>query len=307
MFECKPTLIHRRESLFLLGMGGLLASTYKSLASTLTPHPILWRVERNGAKAYIFGFGDAKDRSWLTPAIESAFQESREIWFETPHVDPSVKPSPAPVATPNAFPKYDNAHDLFAVLDPKLSVRLATAAQTYDVPHDALVHARVWWAYFVLNRGYWAWRNKNGLGEVEESPDSVLAQMAWSAAKPTYSEHPTDADTIGWFATLSDEAARERLEELLDYFDDEKAGLHADRFDWIYGHPPDHTIQAMRIKQPALYDVEHVRRNEWWAAQIAKLLANGGTYFVAIGANHVLGPESLLKKLSDLGLQPQAG
>jgi hypothetical protein len=64
------------------------------------------------------------------------------------------------------------------------------------------------------------------------------------------------------------------------------------------------SIEMMRIKQPMLYDVEHIRRNEWWAARIAQLLANGGTYFIAIGLNHTLGRESLLKKLRDIGLEP---
>lgn len=67
-----------------------------------------------------------------------------------------------------------------------------------------------------------------------------------------------------------------------------------------------HTLEMMRRKQPALYDVEHVRRNEWWAARIDALLSNGGVYFIAIGLNHTLGPESLLEKLRDLGLKPEA-
>jgi hypothetical protein len=82
---------------------------------------------------------------------------------------------------------------------------------------------------FILNKGYWAWRAKNGLGDVGESPDNVLAQMAWAANKSIHSEFPTYPDATRWYATLSEEAARERLEELLDSIDDERAGLHSDR------------------------------------------------------------------------------
>jgi uncharacterized protein YbaP (TraB family) len=65
----------------------------RALAKGTGSGPILWVVQRGGAKVYIFGFSDAKDQSWFTPTVERAFDQSRELWIETP---PPGQPEEAP-------------------------------------------------------------------------------------------------------------------------------------------------------------------------------------------------------------------
>src|SRR5437016_3729502 len=87
--------INRRETL-LAGGGFSLALMTGGARAADTPHPVLWQVEKGDARVYILGFSEAKDRSWLTPAIRKAFENSQEIWFETPQRDPSAPPPPPP-------------------------------------------------------------------------------------------------------------------------------------------------------------------------------------------------------------------
>ena len=56
-----------------------------------------------------------------------------------------------------------------------------------------------------------------------------------------------------------------------------------------------------------LYQNLIVRRNQSWADRIARQLRGGkpGTNFVAVGAAHLAGPDSLLVQLEKRGFKPE--
>jgi uncharacterized protein YbaP (TraB family) len=135
-----------------------------------------------------------------------------------------------------------------------------------------------------------------------ESPDYILANLARSANKPIHSEYRTNADVMNLYASMPVEAQCERLEFLLDFFDDEANGKQANRFEWIKGNPDHRALDEMRLRYPALYQIEHVQRNIKWTRRIEGFLRAGGTYFIGMGLNHTLGPDSILAKARDRGL-----
>jgi len=295
----------RRKILHLIGAGGsCLAMTGGAIAAT--PHPILWRIEKDGAKVHILGFADANDRSWLTPGIARAFEDSREIWFEVPQRDPTAPapPEQKPAAAPAQPPGYSE-RSLFETLSPQLSARVLAAAKKYDVSRESLEHVRIWRAYFVLNNGYLS-KNPIGASDLQNFPDIVLSDMAYRAGKTVHSEFATGAEAMAHFVDMPDAEAVERLEFLLAFYDDEQEGRLSDRFDWIAGHSDTRAIDRMRTRWPALYQDEQVSRNVGWARRIQGFLGKGGTYFVVIGLQHTLGPDSLIVQLRRIGLTPQA-
>ena len=291
--------IRRRD--ILIAAGCVTAAPPIKAFAALPAGPPLWVTTRGASKVYIFGFADAKDRSWLTPTLERAFRESRQIWFETPHSNPAADDLPSGPKLLDMFDR-DDQHSLFDVLPAALSERVLTAAKKYGVARDALEYQRPWHAYFVLNQGYWSYRAKNGLGDEGESPDNVIAQMAWKNHKQVLAEFPTYSDIRLDFIGMSDQVAHEHLELLLDYFDDEESGRLSDRFGWIVGRTSSRTLDRMRATNPALYEYEQVRRNTTWGLRIDNLLSFGGTCLVALGMNHVLGPDSVLKNLNARGI-----
>ena len=272
-----------------------------ALANEAVSGPILWVVEQGGAKVYIFGFSDAKDQSWFTPPVKHAFDESRELWIETP---PPGQPEEVPPPSPREL-GFEAPRNLFEVLGPQLTARTLAAAKRYGVTRESLEHTRPWRAYFVLNSGYWAHRAQTSESKMSAMPDQILTEKAVAMSKPIKGESPTAKDMRHHFSEMSEEAQRERLEMLLDYFDDDEKGLLTNDYDWIEGRTSERLIERMRVRQPALYQAEHVQRNKWWAAEISKLLSDGGVYFVLVGQNHTLGPDSILKNLQDLGITPQ--
>jgi uncharacterized protein YbaP (TraB family) len=160
-------------------------------------------------------------------------------------------------------------------------------------------------AYFVLNRAYWSQRHDQGMGTMAESPDYILANLARGANKPIYSEYLTIADVMNLYASMP-EVQCERLEFLLDFFDDEANGKQANRFEWVKGNPDHRALDEMRSRYPALYQIEHVQRNIKWTGWIEGFLRAGGTRFIGMGLNHTLGPDSILAKARDRGLLVRA-
>jgi uncharacterized protein YbaP (TraB family) len=102
--------------------------------------------------------------------------------------------------------------------------------------------------------------------------------------------------------SMSDQVECEWLEFLLDYLDEDESVRLSDSFGWITGRSSTRILDRMRARQPALYEYELRRRNKTWSLRIDNLLSSGGVYFVALGMNHVLGPDSVLKNLKERGV-----
>ncbi len=292
--------ISRRTFVSMLSTLAISPALGGSMQEAFERGPILWATHHNDATTYIFGFGDAKDRTWLTPKIERAFNESKVIWFETSRGPSSDKDK----AEDDDLVKklgHDDNRDLFDVLGPRIGSRTLRVTQELGVPRAEVEHLRPWLAYFVINSAFW---RQNHIEE-GDYPDQVLARMAMTAKKQVRSEFPKPQDSTRWFAALSDEVQREHMEDLLDYIDDEKAGLHKNNqkaLGWLGGNPDSTTIDRMRLKRPAMYEEFQAKRNRQWARRIAAFGSADSSYFVAIGLNHVLGPDSLPHCLERIGI-----
>jgi uncharacterized protein len=293
---------------------GATASASPALPHSNTeklPGPQFWMVERGSSRVYLLGVREAKDGSWLTPKITRAFADSSEFWLETPpHLEKNEQTPPAPAQQPAAPAGNSEDRDdalarelgrdlkrnLFDVLGPRLALRTKACADEYGIAYERLAPLRPWRAYYVINDGF---RSHAGMSAPEVNPQAVLTDMAVKASKPIYSEFANLEASMRWFAALSDEAEREHIEDLLDYIDAQKSGQnHDEDVGWMSGNPSDRTITEMRTKRPVLYEVTHVSRNIAWAERIDRWLAKGGVYFVCMGMNHMLGPNSIPQKLS---------
>src|SRR5262245_44956112 len=72
--------MQRRDLLILIGSLPVLGCTRASAAPR---GPLFWQAKRGAARVFVLGFTDARDRAWLTPSIQRAFNESSELWLET--------------------------------------------------------------------------------------------------------------------------------------------------------------------------------------------------------------------------------
>ena len=65
-----------------------------------------------------------------------------------------------------------------------------------------------------------------------------------------------------------------------------------------------HAIDIMWTRYPDLYTIMDGNRNRWWAHQVGELLSRGGTYFFALGQNHLADSRGIPTLLRELGVVP---
>lgn len=95
---------------------------------------------------------------------------------------------------------------------------------------------------------------------------------------------------------MPDTAQSEYIAWLLDFLDDVKSGRAVDLDDaWVHGKfvAETRSLDRMRTRMPALYEIMQVGRNAWWARKIDELLRSGGTHLIAVGSLHVMGPDGI--------------
>ena len=257
--------------------------------------PLLYVLERGAAKVFILGHADAEDRSWFTPRIERAIRASRELWLETP-------PPGGPPNDPALVERlgYDRQGSLFTVLGPELSQRLLARAAEAGVTRERLEPMRPWLAHYVVTSARMASRPQ---APSAESPPETFIAIAREMGVPIQSEFAGEA-LLRFFAGMPDEAQRQYIQNLLDYFDAEEKGLTRST-SWAKGKPSAEWAWRMHDDTPALYRIMHTERNGAWARRIDSMLDQGGTRFVLLGQNHTVGPDSVLAELRRIGLRPR--
>ena len=64
-------------------------------------------------------------------------------------------------------------------------------------------------------------------------------------------------------------------------------------------------VTEMKADYADVYDVLLTDRNVAWAKQLKTKLAGSGVSFVAVGAGHLVGPDSVQVQLANLGIKAE--
>ena len=267
------------------------------------PGPSFWMVRRGEARVFILGFGEARDTSWLTPTIRQAFEASSQVWLETRR---SSEPDLDPSATRAAAERMEklgreSGRTLFDALEPSARKRTAAYLTELGIDPDSVKTLRPWRVYYSIASGFW---RSQRLGYEPVSVAAVIETMAARSGKLLGYEFPTREAFVTFMAGMSDQAQSQYLEWQFDFFDDYKKGLYDqdEQFGWVQGERlPFRSLDLMRTKAD-LYRVMQPERNLWWARKIDELLQTPGTYFVAVGQLHVMGPDGIPRQLERLGM-----
>lgn len=294
-------MISRRE-LLLAAAGLALTGCVTNRRLLNSQGPPFWLATRNSNRVFLFGFGDARDRSWFTPTIERAFSESSEVWLENAPYHQQEPPSGALAAELEQL-GYESGRTFFDALDPQVRERTLVYMSESGIKRESVELLRPWRAYYVLNGAYWS---KKELASDPVHVEAELRELATAAGKRISYEMPTTESFVRFMAGMPDKAQSQYIEWLLDYIEEEKRGLHDqnDNFSWIQGKPGAGTLRSLERmrKMPDLYQAMQPQRNEWWARKIIDLLETNDTYFVAVGLLHVLGPDGIPQQLERLGI-----
>jgi uncharacterized protein YbaP (TraB family) len=276
----------------------LIALLLLSIPVLTLAHPVLWIAKNGQATVYLFGTVHLlpQDANWSTPQIDTALQQSSRLSIEL--VDDDEATMQALVL------KYgiDLDHPLSSLLDASDQAKLQQAAEAAKLPGGAamLQPMRPWLAGLTLTV---APLMQAGL-DPKLGVDKILKARMQAAGKPVDGLETSEQQ----IRMLADMPAAMQLDFLRQALTDVASGPAKIRqlIDaWKTGDVG--TIASientdLRQQSPALYQQLIVQRNQAWAKTIAARMQQPGVSFVAVGAGHLAGPDSLQKQLEMHGI-----
>jgi uncharacterized protein YbaP (TraB family) len=250
---------------------------------------------------YLFGSVHVmkKEVHWETPKVKDALTSSDELYLEISGLDEdSVK-----AAQPEIMELgVDQAHPLSTKISKDDVALLDAAVKTMGLPGEAALEPmQPWLVYLTISvvpmvkAGY----------DPNSGIDRLLEAEAKGASKPVKG-FETMSEQMHYFSDMAMPLQVEMLHQAL--VDLPKSAAETDTMvgDWTKGDVEGIgklENEEMKAKYPALYQKLLVDRNQRFADTLAGLLKDPatGTVFVAIGAAHLAGPDSVQKLLESKG------
>lgn len=253
----------------------------------------MWVIKDEDSTIYLLGtFHILRPETiWNVDKIKQALGESTELWLEV--VDDGKMD-----ALTGLIQKYgyDRKKPLSRRLTKEQRARLAKTAELYTFPMKLLEPMKPWYAGItlmmmpLLKAGY----NPNA-GVEQVLQFEARAQGDTVAALETMEEQLqmlsslSEADQIALLMqTLGD------VEEGLAYIEKvEKAWSEGDT-----GALEKVFVEEMKTASAALYQRMLTDRNVRWSEKIAEMLKGSGVQMIAVGAGHLVGPDSVQAQLA---------
>jgi uncharacterized protein YbaP (TraB family) len=279
----------------------LLAPLLLLLAAAPAPpkaRPALWKLSDADTTIYLFGTIHAlpANYQWRDPAIEAALESADGLTLETVVDDDPAKL----VAILYGMGQAEGLPPLADRIPAERRARLAALIQALHAPPSALDRMKTWAAAVILTG---AAMQEIGIGS-ENGVESQLSAFFRSRKEPI-DGFETPAQQLGFFDSLPEAAQRRFLASTLDDPDKGRKEFDAMIAAWSRG---DVAAIARAFSEdpeftPELRDLLVRRRNAAWAVELQKRMARPGTSFVAVGAGHLAGPDSLIGLLKAKGLK----
>ena len=270
------------------------------LPAIATARPALWVVKGTDTTIYLFGTVHLlpNDTAWHSPQLDQALAGSQTLYIEITDDDQ------ANMAALVLQYGLDPAHPLSSLLDQAELQQLKDAATQADVPGGmpTLDMMRPWLAALTLTA---APLLKAGL-DPQHGVDKQLKAQMLAAGKPVLGLE-TAEQQIHLLADMPDAMQLSFLRSTLHDIDKGPAELTELIDAWKTGDTASIARiedEDLRQQDPDLYQRLLVQRNQNWAAKIGDLLRHQhGTIFIAVGAAHLAGPDSVQAQLKKLGVE----
>lgn len=267
-------------------------------APTPTPaRPALWVIRDEDSTLYLFGTIHVlrPGTDWQTPEVQAAFDSASDIWMEVSNPDDQASIIPL-VQQHGVSP----TRPLSSLLTPAEFADLDIAARSIGASAAQMDVMRPWLAALSLSVAPLVKAGYDPASGVE----LVLKARAEAAGKSIHGFETLDLQ-IGILAGLPEDEQLRFLRSTLKDFDEAIVLLDEMVGAWSAG---DVTVlervvvDEMKVESPLLYEALLVERNTAWAGQIQTLLAGSGTAFIAVGAGHLVGDESVQAILASRGV-----
>jgi len=260
--------------------------------------PALWVIRDADSTLYLFGTVHVlrPDTAWGSAKVDAAFASASDVWFEISNPDdqaaviPLIQQYGVSPGTP-----------LSSLLTAEELAELDAAARTIGASAAQLDPLRPWFAGLTLSMAPLVKAGYDPASGVE----LTLKARALAADKPVHGFETIDKQ-VRILATLPDAVQLSFLRTTLEDFDQATVMLDQMVDAWAEGDVQalDRiAVQEMKADAPEVYDALLVHRNADFADQIQGLLAGSGTVFIAVGAAHLTGEDSVQAMLETRGVE----
>lgn len=263
-----------------------------------TAHPALWVVRDADSTVYLFGtihvMKDGVD--WFSPDLHQRFDSASDLWLEVPDLDNTA-------GAMQAMQKYgmNPAGDMTKGLTDAEIKTIDELGAPYSLSAARMQMFRKWVVGLVLTM-----QKIQALGyDPKVGVDLTLLQAARTANKPVHGFETLDQQ-MQLLAPASDEddiaSLRQALKDAGTLDTDLPPLLKA----WEEGDEAmlvRDLVVRMKTEDPKGYQRLIVQRNAAWEPQVEDILKGKGTAFIAVGAGHLVGPDSLVAMLRAHGIK----
>ena len=259
-----------------LALAAALAAASPAMPpATNDADPAMFVVRDADTTVYIFGTFHALDgqSDWFNDAVRDAFDRSGELVLET--VIPEVREVSEPT-----FSEGSREHLRSLSVTPSASF-LATTRMAINAGRSQGMQVAKG-ADMVLRRA------AESEGKRIEGLETLESQFLMFSRMPAAAAPPPRAGTP--------------VENPMDNLSKAMAEMQAA---WKRGdqHVFVHMLDQLRRSSPDTYRMMFTERNARWADWIAGRMQTPGTVFVAVGAGHLAGKDSLLVRLAEQGIE----
>lgn len=301
--------VRKRARWLIAACAALFATTAHAQAPTPGPGLPMWVVRDADSTLYITGTVHIlRDTDqWRSPKLDAALESANELRLEVAEIADAATLQKGLVALLPKYGAYDG-EPVSSLLTAQERTTLIEKLAEVGAPSDTLDlidRHQPWFAMIMLGRDEFTGAHKsvNGI-------DNVLARWAVAHNLPV-----KGMETLEVQVALSADGS----------FDDQLAGLryklHPSPVQqlvarrvidtslgaWLRGETAmtEALVAFMRVSSARVGETTDALlkdRNEAWAAEIEDILKGSGTTFIAVGAAHLVGPDSLQTRLKLRGI-----
>lgn len=253
-------------------------ATPPATSPSASPQPALFVVRDSNTTIYIFGTFHALDGqyAWFGDHLRNAFEQSDELVLETlvPEKPSDVPPISAAFRPPSVTPSAS------FLTTTRMAIN-AGRAQGMQVDNGADMVLR----HIAEEEG----KTVEGLETLQLQLD-MFNRMP--SAKIAISQKPKVGEPVAGEAS----PMRDLSKAMADMQSAWKRGDQS-----VFAH----MLDQLKAASPDTYRMMFTERNERWADWIRARMRMPGTVFVAVGAGHLAGKDSLLVRLAERGIPSQ--
>lgn len=283
---------------FLLAVSVALALAWSAQASSEpTPGPAIWKVEGGEAELYLFGTFHLlpTELEWRNEAINAALAASDTLVLEADTSDEAMLG-----ALIQQYAINPEGKTLRSYFTREEADRIDAAIKPWGMSVDGAASLKPW--FVSLQVGLTAmfslgFEPDSGVEEVllnitKDTPRTLDYLESGEAGIRALADHPDDVQANILLSSIEDLVRiEEMMAQMIEAWSQGDITTVAD------------VMNASMKQTPELIEAVLYKRNRNWIDPLEKMLDSDGSYFVAVGAGHLAGNDSVIEMLEAEGYE----